>query len=134
MITIVTHKFANCHLVAVFFLLWGWFHLLIYALRPAICVLRPTFEKLFTGTKVRRKVQKKDVGRKKLYEIDPSRIVLLPQCFFKGWILQKDERMEKLEGEKVSNTGQDKKLIDGYFIFFASFFIFHSFTRVNTKY
>ena len=88
-------------------------------LRPTPSYLRSThnFWEAFYWHKSLHKVQKKGVGRKTVYEIDPSRIVLLPQCFFKGWILQKDERMEKLEGEKVSNTGQDKKLIDGYYIF-----------------
>ena len=47
------------------------FHKLIYILRPAICALRTTFEKLFTGAKVWRKVQKISVGRKKAYEINP---------------------------------------------------------------
>ena len=46
-------------------------HKLIYALRSAICALRPTFKQLFTGAKVQRKVQKIGVGRKTVYEIDP---------------------------------------------------------------
>ena len=33
--------------------------------------LRPTFEKLFTGAKVRRKAQKFVAGHKTVYEIDP---------------------------------------------------------------
>ena len=49
----------------------GQFHKLIYALRPAICALRPTFEKLFTDAKVRRKAQKIGVWHKTVYEIDP---------------------------------------------------------------
>ena len=47
------------------------FHKLIYILRPAICALRTTFEKLFTGAKVWRKVQKISVGRKTFNEIEP---------------------------------------------------------------
>ena len=50
----------------------GRFHKLIYALRQNICALRPTFEKLFAGAKVRRKAQKFGVGLKTVYEIDPS--------------------------------------------------------------
>ena len=49
----------------------GRFHKLIYALRPAICTLRPTFEKLFAGAKVQRKVHKISVERNTVYEIDP---------------------------------------------------------------
>ena len=52
-------------------MIWGQFHKLIYALRPAICALHPTFEKLFIGAKVRRKAQKIGVGCKTVYEIDP---------------------------------------------------------------
>ena len=46
---------------------WGGFHKLIYALRQTICALRPTFGKLSTGVKVRRKVQKIGVGSKTVY-------------------------------------------------------------------
>ena len=38
---------------------------------PNFRALRPTFEKLFTGTKVWRKARKFGVGRKTVYEIDP---------------------------------------------------------------
>ena len=49
----------------------GRYNKLFYALRQTICILRPTFEMHFTGTKVWRKVQKISVWRKKVYEIDP---------------------------------------------------------------
>ena len=52
------------------------YHKLIHAMRQTICALRPTFEKLFTGAKVRRKAQKIDVGRKIVYEIDPGFVSL----------------------------------------------------------
>ena len=38
---------------------------------PTFTPLRPTYEKLFTGAKVRRKAQKIGVGRKSVYETDP---------------------------------------------------------------
>ena len=50
---------------------WGRFHKLICAIRHTVGALRPTYEKLFTGAKVRRKVQKIAVWRKTVYEIDP---------------------------------------------------------------
>ena len=49
----------------------GRFHKGFYALTPNFCALRPTFEKLFTGAKVRRKAQTMGAGRETFYEIDP---------------------------------------------------------------
>ena len=51
---------------------WGRFHKLIYALRQTICTLLPTSEKLFTGAKVWRKVQKIGVGGNKTKCQEPS--------------------------------------------------------------
>ena len=58
----------------------GRFHKLICALRPAICTLRPTFEKLFIGAKVWRKAKKIAVGDKIVNEIDPT------AQFYKSWV------------------------------------------------
>ena len=41
-------------------------------LRPYAQLLRPAFEKLFTGAKVGRRVQKMGAGCKTFYEIDPG--------------------------------------------------------------
>ena len=49
----------------------GRFHKWCCALTPNFCALCPTFEKLFTGAKVRCKAQTIGVGRKTVYEIDP---------------------------------------------------------------
>ena len=54
-------------------LIRGLFYKLFCVLLQAICALRPTFEKLFTGAKVGRKAQKVGVGRKTVYEIDPRK-------------------------------------------------------------
>ena len=52
----------------------GQFHKQFCAPTPNFHALRPTFEKLFTGAKVRRKAQKMGAGRETFYEIDPSKI------------------------------------------------------------
>ena len=49
----------------------GRFHKQFCAPTPNFRALCPTFEKLFTDAKVRRKAQKMGVGRKTIYEIDP---------------------------------------------------------------
>ena len=49
------------------------FHKRFCAPMPNFCALRQTFEKLFTGAKLWRKVQKKGVGCKSVFEIDPNR-------------------------------------------------------------
>ena len=48
----------------------GRFHKLFYALRQTISAQRPTFEKLFTGAKVKWEAQKDDVRHKTVHEID----------------------------------------------------------------
>ena len=50
----------------------GRFHKGFCAVTPNFCALRPTFEKLFTGAKVRRKAQTMGAGCETFYEIDPS--------------------------------------------------------------
>ena len=52
-------------------LIRGLFYKLFCVLLQAICALRPTFEKLFTGAKVGRKAQMVGVGRITVNEIDP---------------------------------------------------------------
>ena len=52
--------------------LWGQFQKRFCALTPNFCALCPTLEKLFTGAKVWRKARKFGLGRKTVYEIDPS--------------------------------------------------------------
>ena len=49
----------------------GQFHIRFCAPTPNFRALRPTFEKIFIGTKVQRKVQKMGAGRETFYEIDP---------------------------------------------------------------
>ena len=49
----------------------GRFHKRVLHPEPKFRALRPTFEKLFTGTKVWRKARKFGVGCKTVYEIDP---------------------------------------------------------------
>ena len=70
-----SHEF-QIHLSAGLFCARGQFQKLIYALRPAICALRPTFEKLCTGAKVRCKAQRISVGGKTVYKINPRFLIV----------------------------------------------------------
>ena len=65
---------ALCQVSLCSSLIWGQFHKRFCAPTPNFCALCPTFEKLFTGAKVRRKVQKFGLGRETVYEIDPRSI------------------------------------------------------------
>ena len=49
----------------------GRFHKWFCAPTPNFRALRPSFEKLFTGAKVRRKAQKMGAGCETFYEINP---------------------------------------------------------------
>ena len=71
----------------------------IIEIAPSICALRlrPTFEKLFTGVNVRRRVRKIGAGCKTVYEIDPCSSFSFfipppwsePFSYFSTWIESK---------------------------------------------
>ena len=59
------------------FIARGRFHKRFCAPKPNFCTLRPTFKKLFTGTKVWRKARKFGVGRKTVLKSTPGEALSL---------------------------------------------------------
>ena len=83
-------------------------------LRPAICPLRPTFEKLFTGAKVWRKAQKIGVGRKSVKEIDPSPSLQL--VFSRGPASKKFTRYSHLMPQSLLLTYRCNVFVSNFYL------------------
>ena len=109
---------------------------MIYVLCQTVCTLGPTFEKLFIGAKVWRKVQKIGVGRKTVYEIDPCCLENVHRKQGKGMFKWSKSALAygvKLADSNIIEIALQKVVRSNFANQFSIFNALHTFVFIKTR-